>query len=92
MLVKGVEMMCIGVKEPRSYKFDDGREGVSYKVELTDGHGGIEVPVAEEIYQYFEPFRKYLLDFEITQVSRNTQYGVRKDFKVRAVDMDEAEA
>lgn len=80
----GVHAWCCGVKEPREYEFD-GRSGVSYKIELTDGQGAIEFPVTEEIYPLFEPMREYLVDIEFSQVSRQSQWGVRKDIKARIV-------
>lgn len=82
-------VMCTAIKEPRPYKFDDGREGVSYKVEMSDGLGSVEFAVTEAVYLLFVPFKIYDITIEFNQVTRATQYGQRKDIKARIVEVTE---
>lgn len=85
MKAENIKVLCIGVSAPREWSYED-RSGVSYKVEVTDGNGSIELPVTEDAYGNFESMQEYMIDLEIYQVNRNTQYGVRKTTVARIVD------
>lgn len=78
--------MCTGVRDPRPYKIN-GREGVSYVVEISDGKGSVELPViSQEIYQIFEPFGMYYVAVNFEMVAQETKSGARMFPKCRIVD------
>lgn len=88
MKANEVRAWCTAVKEPRPYEIE-GRKGISYKIEVSDGTASMEMPIDESVYLYMQPMREYLFDLDFTQVSRETKFGIRKDFKVRVIAAQE---
>ena len=56
---------CVAKPEPNPYEFD-GRKGVSYKVEVSDGNSSIPFSCDnEEVYKIFKPFNRYVIKLDI---------------------------
>ena len=60
MVVTSPKVMCTGKPEPRAWEFN-GRSGVSYKVNISDGSSNLELPVKDaeiwNICDLFKPVR-----------------------------------
>lgn len=85
MIVTAPEVFCTAVKVPNEYKIGD-RSGVSYKVEISDGTGSVEMPVIDgDVWKVFEPMKKYAVDIELVPFAQETRNGARMSLKVRIV-------
>ena len=77
MIFSSPKVMCTGKPEPRAWEFN-GRSGVSYKVCVSDGSSNLELPVKDaEIWNKFEPFKKFRVDIEISQVANDNRLATR---------------
>lgn len=77
MIINHPKLKCTGLPAPREYEWNN-RNGVSYKVELSDGHGTLSLPCENgNVYGVFEPFEDYTVDIEITQVARENVLSTR---------------
>lgn len=77
MLVRSPKVMCTGKPEPRAWEYN-GRSGVSYKVNLSDGSSNLELPVKDaEVWNMFDPFKKFIVDIEISQVANDNRIVTR---------------
>lgn len=77
MFVTVANAMCTGKNAPREWKMDD-REGISYKVELSDGTGNIKMACADEdIYNKFEPFERFNVEIDLQQTNYEGRTGVK---------------
>lgn len=82
MQVSAQKVMCTGKPAPREWNME-GRSGVSYKVDLSDGYESISVPCKDaEVYGAFLPFQAYQVDFEVVSTVNNNRQGVR----IRAIN------
>lgn len=87
MLAVVPNCMCTGKPEPRAWEMN-GRSGVSYKVNLSDGTSALELAVADaETWNAFVPFRMYNVTLEITQVA----YESRLSTRTRVCDAEESD-
>ena len=85
MIVTSPKVMCTGKPEPRAWEFN-GRSGVSYKVNISDGSSNLELPVKDaEIWNKFEPFKRYRVSIEVSQVANDNRLSTR----CRVVDAKE---
>lgn len=81
MLVQSDELICTAKPDPNVWE-RNGKQNVSYSVELSDGRGSIKFPVVDmAVYDAFQPFKSFLVDFEIFSVS----YDGRSSLRVRVV-------
>ena len=55
----------------------NGRSGVSYKAEFSDGNSTVELPTSEEVYRTLKPFVTYEVKIEITQTSYENKKSIR---------------
>lgn len=77
MVVTSSKVMCTGKPEPRAWEFN-GRSGVSYKVNISDGKSNLELPVIDaECWNKFEPFKRMRVDIEISQVAVDNRLSTR---------------
>lgn len=77
MIVTSPKIMCTGKPEPRAWEFN-GRSGVSYKVNVSDGSSNLELPVKDaEVWNLFEPFKRFRVDIEISQVANDNRLATR---------------
>lgn len=78
MIVYGQSLKCTAKKKPNHWKMDDGREGVSYKVELSDGTENTLLQcVDDEVYNMIEPWKDYNVEFELVGTNFNGRSGVK---------------
>lgn len=85
MIVTAPEVTCTAVKAPNEYTIGE-RKGVSYKVEISDGTGSIELPVIDgDVWKVFQPFGKYAIDIEVIQTAIETRNGARMGTRLRIV-------
>ena len=69
--------MCTGKPEPRAWEMN-GRSGVSYKVNVSDGNSALELPVADaETWNLFVPFEMYEVSLQIDQIANNSRLSTR---------------
>lgn len=69
--------MCTGVVPPNEWEID-GRTGVSYKVELSDGTGNVKLACKDEdTYNTFEAFERYNVELELVQTNYEGRTGVK---------------
>ena len=74
------DAMCVGIREPREYEFN-GRKGVSYAVEITDGTGVVELPVSDkEVFEVFEVMGRFVVTIEFSMVAQATSNGNARMF------------
>lgn len=72
------KVMCTAVNEPRSWTLDNGREGVTYKVELSDGSSNIQLACKNiDVYQEFIPFDYYSVVIELAQTNFEGRVGTK---------------
>lgn len=80
--------MCTGKPEPREWTMDD-REGITYRVEISDGTGNVSLQCdGVEVYEVFEPFAMYEVEIELIP----TNYEGRRGTKSMIVYADRVEA
>lgn len=85
LIAEGV--MCTSIPEPKSWKMDD-REGVSYKVDLSDGSSTIQLACkGVEVYGSFVPFNRYSVIVDLEQTNFEGRKGVKAQV-VRAEPME----
>lgn len=71
------DLMCTSVPAPKSWKMD-GREGVTYKVDISDGESTISLPCGTiEVYQRFVPFKRYNVAIDLVQTNYEGRKGVK---------------
>lgn len=74
------QCLCVGIREPREYEFN-GRKGVSYAVEITDGNGAVELPVStKEVFETFELLENFKVIIEFSMVAQATSNGNARMF------------
>lgn len=74
------ECLCVGIREPREYEFN-GRKGVSYAVEITDGNGAVELPVStKEVFESFVLLENFTVEIEFSMVAQATSNGNARMF------------
>lgn len=77
MFVQVLNAMCTGKNPPRQWEMD-GREGVSYKVEISDGNGNIKIACADEdVYNKFVPFERFNVEIDLQQTNYEGRTGVK---------------
>lgn len=77
MILVAANMMCTAVVEPREWEME-GRSGTTYKVELSDGKGSIELQCADdETYYMFAPFERYNVSIDLRQTNYEGRKGVK---------------
>lgn len=77
MILVAGNMMCTAVIEPRQWEMEN-RSGTTYKVELSDGKGSIELQCAdEETYYMFAPFERYNVTIDLRQTNYEGRKGVK---------------
>lgn len=78
MKLVGKNLMCTSIPEPREWKMDDGRSGVTYKVELSDGQNSVQINCASmDSYGKFRPFEKFNVEFDLQQTLYDGRRGVK---------------
>lgn len=71
-------VMCTAKNEPREWAFEDGRSGVTYKVEISDGSGNIQIAcLDEDIYNHFTPFAFHEVEISLEQTNFEGRKGVK---------------
>lgn len=81
--------MCTAKNPPREWEMD-GREGVSYKVEISDGTGNVKLSCADEdIYNKFEPFAKFNVEIDLQQTNYEGRTGVKAQISYAEKVLDE---
>lgn len=77
MILYAQGLKCTAKHEPNHWKMDD-REGVSYKVELSDGTANVPLQCnSEEVYNMIEPWTAYDVEFELVSTNFNGRTGVK---------------
>lgn len=77
MIINHPGLMCVGVKQPNEWEID-GRKGVTYKVQLSDGTEAIEIKCADvNVWSQFKAFNNYAVAIEIAQTSNGGRLGIR---------------
>lgn len=77
MILNHPNLMCTAVPQPREWEMD-GNKGVSYKIELSDGSGTVQLPcINGDVWKVFEPFKVYAVSIEVVQQARSGFMGVR---------------
>lgn len=72
------DVMCTAVVPPKSWKLDDGREGTTYRVEISDGTGNISLQcLDEDIQKKFQPFCKHNVKIQLEQTNYEGRKGVK---------------
>jgi len=85
MICTSPKVMCTGKPEPRAWEFN-GRSGISYKANLSDGTSNLELPIKDaEVWNKLEPFKRYKVMIEISQVAVDNRLATR----CRIVDVKE---
>lgn len=86
MLVGTPKVKCVARQDPKAWEFN-GRSGVSYKVEISDGTTNVQLPVSSaDVWNMFKPFEDYYCTIEISQVAQDNRIAT----KCRIVDCKEA--
>ena len=71
------DLMCVSIPEPRQWEME-GRQGVSYKVDLSDGVSTVQLACKDiNVYQVFRPFKKFTVQIELLQTSFDGRKGVK---------------
>lgn len=77
MIVTAPKVMCTGRPEPKAWEFN-GRSGMSYKVQISDGQSNLELPCATpEVYNLFSPFKTFQVNIEVSQVANDNRLATR---------------
>lgn len=77
MIINHPNLMCVGVKPPQEWSLD-GRSGVTYKVQLSDGTEAIEIKCESgDVYGMFKAFQNYAVALSIVQTSNSGRLGIR---------------
>ena len=77
MKFAGTDLMCVSIPEPRQWEMD-GRNGVSYKVDLSDGTSTVQLACKDiNVYQVFRPFKKFTVQIELLQTTFDGRKGVK---------------
>ena len=77
MIVLVENAMCTGKIPPREWEME-GRTGTTYKVEISDGQGSMELQCSDEdIYNKFEAFQRYDVDIDLKQTNYEGRKGVK---------------
>lgn len=72
------EVMCTAVVPPKAWRMDDGREGTTYRVELSDGTGNISLQCLDgDIHNKFIPFCKHNIKIQLEQTNYEGRKGVK---------------
>lgn len=78
MILTANNVMCTAKNPPREWEFEDGRKGVTYKVELSDGSGNISIAcLDEDIYNKFQPFKFHEIELSLEQTNYEGRKGVK---------------
>lgn len=64
--------MVTGKPEPNEWEFE-GRKGVTYRLEISDGSGNVTIRVTEEVYNSVAPFQFYSFVITMTQRARDNR-------------------
>lgn len=68
---------------------DDGRTGVTYRVDLSDGETNIQINCRNiEVYSKFRPFERFNVEFDLQQ----TLYDGRRGVKAMVVNCEAAKS
>lgn len=71
------DLMCVSIPEPREWDYN-GQNGVSYKVDLSDGLSTVQLAVKDiQTYQVFRPFKRFNVQIELLQTSFDGRKGVK---------------
>lgn len=77
MILNVNNVMCTAKVPPREWEMD-GRSGVTYKVEISDGSGSMELQCSDEdIYNKFVPFERFDVEIDLRQTNYEGRKGVK---------------
>lgn len=78
MFVVAQKVMCTAKNPPRDWEMEDGRKGVSYKVEISDGNNNMKIACADEdIYNKFQAFEYYAIEIDLQQTNYEGRTGIK---------------
>lgn len=80
------DVLCTAIAKPREWEMD-GRSGISYKVDVSDGEDNITFACdGPDVHAAFEPFKH----FQITLDTKQTNFDGRKGTKTQIIDAQPA--
>lgn len=79
MIINHPNLMCVGIKQPNEWNVD-GRTGVTYKVQVSDGTETVEMRCASvDVWSQFKAFKPYAVSISLTQTSNGGRLGIRAE-------------
>lgn len=91
MILQVSNVMCTAVIPPKPWKLDNGQEGVTYRVEISDGTGNLSLQCIDgDIHNKFVPFKRHNVTIQLEQTNYEGRKGVKGIITYAEVQDDKA--